>query len=271
LFEQGLVAGTQYALKVRARNFFTHFYDRHEEAPWSASLIVYSSDLPQPVVALNFIDRTKTDATILWQLHSAESLKGFSTIEPYYLLWVDNCRNQDKWSLLVNSTSISEHHISSIPPGSTCRFKMNTLNIIGYSEAFSPILSVLFAELPDQPAAPEYVARQGGDSTTGLLASITVSWQAPANTGGLPILGYSVQINEGSGWKLAFDGSVDPTTKQFQFDDLVADRTYQFRVFARNQLGYSEASEATEIVAAKYPYQMDPPQQKSVVPDGLTS
>jgi hypothetical protein len=64
LFEEGLVAGTEYALKVRARNFFTHYYSRHEEAPWSASLTVYSSDLPQPVVSLNFIDRTKTDATI---------------------------------------------------------------------------------------------------------------------------------------------------------------------------------------------------------------
>jgi hypothetical protein len=148
---------------------------------------------------------------------------------------------------------------------------MNTLNIIGYSEAFSPILSVLFAENPDQPPAPVYVARQGGDPATGLLASITIGWQAPTNTGGLPILGYSVQINDGSTWKLAFDGSVDPAIKQFQFDDLVADTTYQFRVFARNQHGYSEASEATEIVAAKFPYQMDPPQQKSVVPNGLTS
>lgn len=128
-----MVAGSKYKFKIRAKNFYTHYYSLGELAPWGAEAIFYSSDLPQTVSELTFTDRTKTDATIHWVHLSSESLKGYSTIDPSYLLWVDDCQGGALSNLLVNSTTILEYTISNIPPGSICRFRMNVLNIIGYS------------------------------------------------------------------------------------------------------------------------------------------
>ncbi len=91
---------------------------------------------------------------------------------------------------------------------------MNTLNIIGYSLEFSEVLSVLFAVIPNAPPLPKYVSRHGGDSTSGLEAYITISWEEPYETGGVKILGYLVVIQaDGGAFETVFDGSADPDTK----------------------------------------------------------
>jgi hypothetical protein len=95
-------------------------------------------------------------------------------------------------NLLVNSTTTTSYTISNIPPGSVCKFRMNVLNIIGYSKVYSQTLKVLFASLPDAPPKPAYADRSGGDAAIGLDAYISISWEPPIQTGGLPILGYLV-------------------------------------------------------------------------------
>ena len=67
-------------------------------------------------------------------------MEGYSTIDVHYLLWVDDCRNTTGSAidnLLVNSTTVTNYAISNITPGSTCNFRMNTLNIVGYSVSSS--------------------------------------------------------------------------------------------------------------------------------------
>jgi hypothetical protein len=88
---EGMLPGYEYKFKIRAKNYFTHYYSVGDSSPWSADSTFYSSDLPLTVSEVTFTDRTKTDATINWTLHTTELAKGYSTIEPYYLLWVDNC------------------------------------------------------------------------------------------------------------------------------------------------------------------------------------
>lgn len=86
-----MIAGKEYRIKIRAKNFYTGYYNRGHLSPWSAETTFFSSNLPQTVAELTFTNRTKTDVTVHWQLHSNEAARGFSTIAPYYLLWVDNC------------------------------------------------------------------------------------------------------------------------------------------------------------------------------------
>jgi hypothetical protein len=160
--------------------------------------------------------------------------------------------------LLVNSTTSTSYAITNIPPGSTCRFHLQTLNIVGYS-IFSTPLSVLFAQIPDAPPTPAYVARSGGDASIGLSPFIQIEWQAPTEKGGLEILGYLVSMSVNSGpWQLAFDGSVRPEILEFKFQELQAGALYSFKVWARNELGYSAtASPTLELYAATYPFKMD--------------
>ena len=124
---------------------------------------------------------------------------------------MDDCTGSPIKYLLVNSTTILEHEITNIPPGQTCRFRMNTINIIGASLEYCPTLAVLMAAIPDRPPVPTYVARNGGDHRSGEKASITIKWEPPYDKGGIPILGYFVKMAENAGeFKLAYDGSVEP-------------------------------------------------------------
>jgi len=65
----------------------------------------------------------------------------------------------------------------------------------------------LFASLPEAPPAPIYAGRSGGNAAIGLDAYISISWEPPIQTGGLPILGYIVQLSKDGGtFNMAYDG-----------------------------------------------------------------
>ena len=123
---------------------------------------------------------------------------------------MDDCHGGLFSTLLVNSTTASSFTISNMIPGSLCRFRMNTLNIIDYSQDYTEVLDILFAIEPDSPAAPEYVDRHGGDTTTGLTPFIIIKWKLPLEDGGSAILGFKVELSkDGGAWTLAYDGSAD--------------------------------------------------------------
>lgn len=147
---------------------------------------------------------------------------------------------------------------------------MNTLNIIGYSSTYSPVLSVPYAVIPDSPAAPEFVARHGGEASAGFNPYITIKWAEPVDNGGSAILGFKIEVSIDSNpvYVEMYDGSADPITKEFKFRDLNAGSTYGFRVYARNQIGWC-ASPSSDILiyAATYPHKMDPPTMVEIIPD----
>ena len=41
-----MITGSKYKFKIRAKNFYTHYYGLGDSAPWGAEAIFYSSDLP---------------------------------------------------------------------------------------------------------------------------------------------------------------------------------------------------------------------------------
>jgi titin len=118
-----------------------------------------------------------------------------------------------------------------------------------------------------------YVARHGGNALNGLQSFITIRWEEPTETGGLPILGYTVSMRkDDQTWAMAFDGSVRPDILSNKFEELQSGSKYEFKVWSRNKLGYSaQASEILTVYAAKYPYKMDPVRQVSVTANGILS
>lgn len=122
---------------------------------------------------------------------------------------------------------------------------MRVQNIIGYSEYSS--LTVEFAEVPSAPDAPVFVDRSG-NTTDGQLPFITISWEVPSDVGGSQILGYRVEFKEGLGsYSTEYDGSSTPDVLSWKFEGLNAGSAYTFIVYARNSIGYSDASAETEI------------------------
>ena len=60
--------------------------------------------------------------------------------------------------------------------------------------------------------------------------------------------------------------------RDFTFEGLQTGSLYQFKVFARNELGVSETgSEPLSVYAATYPYVMDEPVLVSATPGGTAS
>ncbi|WP_240777517.1 fibronectin type III domain-containing protein [Nonomuraea basaltis] len=82
-----------------------------------------------------------------------------------------------------------------------------------------------------KPAAPTGVTATGGD------ASATVSWQAPVDDGGSPIIGYTVMASPGGATT-----SVGASRRQAVVSGLTNGTAYTFTVTAANAVGSSPAS-----------------------------
>lgn len=75
--------------------------------------------------------------------------------------------------------------------------------------------------------------------------SVTITWYPSEKNGGSPILDYRVDIKqEGKKWK---DVALVSETLA-KIDKLTINTTYQFRIFARNEIGTSESYESDEKI-----------------------
>lgn len=85
---------------------------------------------------------------------------------------------------------------------------------------------------------------------------ITIKWEAPDSNGGSPVLQYVIEkrdVSRSSGmWVLA--GTVDAAEFRFRANKLFQGNSYQFRVFAENQVGTGEPNTMIEPVVAKLPF-----------------
>lgn len=81
-----------------------------------------------------------------------------------------------------------------------------------------------------------------------------VTWQPPANDGGSPVTGYTVekQSTFSPRWVVVNKSPVEAT--ELRVTDLVEDNSYMFRVIAHNKAGPSKPSEASPPVKAKDPW-----------------
>lgn len=107
---------------------------------------------------------------------------------------------------------------------------------------------VLVSDVPTPP--------QDIDVTEVRQTSCTVNWKAPQDDGGSPLLKYILERQDVSlkaGWdNVAEIKAGEPTS--YKVDDLVAKKTYKFRIRAINKLGSSEPGLFARPVLAKDPW-----------------
>lgn len=138
----------------------------------------------------------------------APSYVGGSALTDYYL-WIDD--GAGTWPVTpIDYTILTslQYTFPTLTVGLTYSFKIQAVNAIGTS-SFSDTSYFVCADLPGAPAAPVL--------ETSTNSSITLAWNAPASTGGTPITGYRVYINDllSDIWNLAYDGSNYPSTFVF--------------------------------------------------------
>ncbi|WP_327235380.1 glycoside hydrolase family 92 protein [Streptomyces sp. NBC_01317] len=97
--------------------------------------------------------------------------------------------------------------------------------------------SALRTKPTSAPASPDAVSAASAGS------SVTVAWSAPKDTGGSPVTGYEVTLDDGHQV-----GIHDPDSRSTTFTRLRAGRSYTARVRAVNRFGASHLSPATAPV-----------------------
>lgn len=103
-----------------------------------------------------------------------------------------------------------------------------------------PLCLLLFfvIDVPSPPVGP--LSFFGIDNQ-----SVIITWYPSEKNGGSPILDYRVEIKqEGKKWKET--AIVSETLANI--DKLTINTTYQLRIFARNEIGTSEAYESDEKI-----------------------
>ncbi|MFJ2651835.1 glycoside hydrolase domain-containing protein [Streptomyces sp. NPDC087420] len=104
-------------------------------------------------------------------------------------------------------------------------------------DALDHARSALRTKPKSAPATPDAV------SATSSGSSVTVAWSAPEDTGGSPLTGYEITLNDGHQV-----GIHDPDSRSTTFTRLRAGRSYTARVRAVNKVGASHPSAATAPV-----------------------
>lgn len=215
----GLTPGVKYYVRSRAHNGIGW-------SAWSAAVnFTTSSTAPSTPAAPVISDIVPTGCRVSW---AAPASNG-SAITGYTVQIATNSGFTTGVATFTPSPATNTYvDITTLSPGVTYWVRVLATNAIG-SSAYGA--SVSFSTSATVPGLPTSVA---AGSITPITASI--SFVAPASTGGSAITGYDVQVATNSGFTtdlqtIADDASPTPLT------GLIAGRLYYARVRAKNAVG----------------------------------
>jgi hypothetical protein len=212
----GLVNGTAYTFTVQAKNGVGV---GPASAPSSPVTPVTLPGAPTGVTARP----GNQEATVHW---TAPEETGGSPISGYLVVSIPD----GVMAMAVGTTSTV---VTGLTNGRSYTFTVSALNVAGAGAASGPSNAVTPCTMPDAPT--DVIAVPGAGQAT-------VSWTAPATTGGAPILGYSVIASPG-GTSVTTSGASTAT-----IGGLTNGQSYTFVVTATNSAGTGPASAPSAAV-----------------------
>ena len=140
----------------------------------------------------------------------------------------------------TGSTATTFEH-TGLRPATAYRYQVAAINRVGPGQWSFEASTSTYAQPPGAPTG--LTARAIG------IARIDLSWSAPRNTGGAPILGYRIEASDdgGSNWRI-IRRSTNSTGRTFSDVNLQPATTRHYRVAAINQAGtgpFSNTARAT--------------------------
>ena len=130
---------------------------------------------------------------------------------------------------------------TNLRPATTYRFQVAAINRVGAGPWSFETATTTYPDLPSAPVL--LTARADGTS------QIDLSWSAPRNTGGAPVLGYRIEVSsdEGATWRI-IRRNTNSTSTRFSHTGLTPASTWLYRVAAINTAGtgpFSNVARAT--------------------------
>ena len=143
------------------------------------------------------------------------------------------------WSQLdqVRGVNTTRYSHTGLPPNTTRHYRVSAMNSTGAGRPSAVDWATTAADVPGPPAGLEAVAHG--------TSRIDLSWTAPTNTGGVPLIGYRIEVSEnaGSSWSVLV-ATTRSTNTTYSHTGLPAGSTRHYRVSAINQVGVGGPSAA---------------------------
>ena len=145
------------------------------------------------------------------------------------------------WVDLNTTTDLSYLHTNPTP-GATTYYRVFATNKHGDSPASNTANAIAPS---DKPGAPTSL------SATPSAEGITLTWQAPADTGAAAITGYRVQQSADGGTSWSGLTTVEATVTTYLHTGVKPSTTVHYRVFATNKHGDSPASNVANAMTGR--------------------
>jgi titin len=215
---------TYYDFKVTALDI------NNREGPASIISSYYAASLPPKIAGLTLTNTSKNSINILWTIPSL-TVNDLPIIK--YLIYskLKDDINSD-FTVLEEISNINQFEAKGLQTGLEYSFKVSAVNDSGEG-ALSDESSLTAKYILAKPDSPILVSISPTSST---LADIDIKWGIVAETGGVPITGYQIQMTEISTntISIAYNGSNDPITLSTTITGLNIGENYEFRLAAMN-------------------------------------
>ena len=230
---KGLVEGKKYVFRVKAENI----YGISEHLEGKPVLIKSPFDVPDAPSQPKIISYSPSNCSIAWEPPIST---GGKPITGYY---VEKRERGGDWFKVNNyPTPNTCFTITDLKEGGKYEFRVKAVNEAGEGKPSKPTDTItaehqrFCPDAPDQPKADRITKN-----------SITLSWRAPRNDGGVPIKGYILQMKSKSDKWSDLNTALIPTTIH-TVPNLVEFEEYQFRVIAVNDVGQSKPSRPSSLI-----------------------
>jgi hypothetical protein len=241
----GLTNGTSYTFVVTAKNSVG------SSAPSAASNAVTPTSTPRAPAAPTAVSATAGDAsaTVTW---TAPADTGTAAISGYTV-------TSQPGNISMNATASARTlTVTGLTNGTSYTFVVTAKNSVGTSVgsgASNAVIPKAGTPTPRAPAAPT------GASATAGNAAATVTWTAPSDTGTAAISGYTVTSAPGN-----ISVNATAAARTATVSGLTNGTSYTFVVVAKNSVGSSSASAASNAVTPVAPTPVAPS-----APTGVTA
>lgn len=220
----GLTSNLQYWFRVNATNGLT--------GPWSVPLAVTTESAPPtpPTEPANLVVTGETKEMLLaWE---APLSTGGSPLISYQIDQApDAAGSPGVWvnAVKVVDSSTLNTSISSLTASTTYWFRVSANNVAGFGLPTSPVSGTTNPNPVQPPSAPRQLVAKAG------VKEATLTWLAPATTGGEPIVTYQIQRSVTSATAgFATIANVGAPSQTYTDGGLADDTEYWWRVAATN-------------------------------------
>ena len=215
------------------------------------SFMIYISGLPgAPIGPLEVSEITSHTCKLAW---SPPEFDGGSKVTHYVVERRDIRHNE--WIVIASFCKSTNFAVQGLTEGQEYLFRILAANVNGTGPPLDGVNPIRAKPPHDPPSAPgkPSITAIGGDF-------VNLSWDRPENDGGSRIKGYWIEKREIGLeiWQRANQYLHSAT--QFNITNLIEGRSYEFRVFAENDIGVSAPSTNSQQVVAKDPDEPQPPE-----------